>query len=519
VKALIIHLDGTRLEMPEGTTLQDIVPNLDTACSIVVIRPGEEEAAETRSIRVSTTAGEVVIELTATGTEGTGALFTLPACESGEETAGLPLGWADRYSASFGPFPSEIRPARVPEQYAEGDVILGCGGYDPRRSYFIFSRMRHNADHGAAPGGGVIGRVVSGKSMLARWSAGDRIECVERIISREDRSRAFTTTDRSVPLEDGMQVISHVSVIAEGMSPSGTDTTVAESVEHLLLALEDGRFSIGRSASTHVRDDRLAGTDTPFQKRVSRLEGTVTVRTRGTCRGCVYIYTTDTPGSAAHTVVGRVAHGIELVRFAGEGEQLCIRSEPPRLEFLGMALREAEALAAERGIELSVDDRSGERVVIGQDPATTLEVLAAGTARLMTVPLTDVIAVRLDDENAPVTCAIFRTVSGLKLHNVGMLPILYTFEDVYLFKPKMAPGTKITLENLPSGEVPANTLAMTNDSRKGTGIVGVRTTANGEFGPTSEPFEGTNIIGTVLEPEKLQVLGEGKVVFIREIKS
>ena len=39
-------------------------------------------------------------------------------------------------------------------------------------------------------------------------------------------------------------------------------------------------------------------------------------------------------------------------------------------------------------------------------------------------------------------------------------------------------------------EAPAAALAMTNDSRKGAGLVGVRLSVNKEFGPTSEPFEG-----------------------------
>jgi UPF0288 family protein (methanogenesis marker protein 3) len=47
-------------------------------------------------------------------------------------------------------------------------------------------------------------------------------------------------------------------------------------------------------------------------------------------------------------------------------------------------------------------------------------------------------------------------------------------------------------------------------------MVGVRTTDNSEFGPTSEPFEGTNVVGRVLEPEKLKEYQEKETVFIRE---
>jgi len=47
--------------------------------------------------------------------------------------------------------------------------------------------------------------------------------------------------------------------------------------------------------------------------------------------------------------------------------------------------------------------------------------------------------------------------------------------------------------------------------------VGVRTSENNEFGPTSEPFEGTNIIGRVIDLEKLHNLKENEIAFIREV--
>ncbi len=48
--------------------------------------------------------------------------------------------------------------------------------------------------------------------------------------------------------------------------------------------------------------------------------------------------------------------------------------------------------------------------------------------------------------------------------------------------------------------------------------MGVRLSANKEFGPTSEPFEGTNIIGRVIDTEKLKKVREKENVYIREVK-
>ncbi len=503
-----VHLDGDRRVVPEGTLLSDLLPDRDSRCTIAVIRPAREDAAETAQLRIVSTAGEVIVE-------GSGSAYRLPEGDAGQA---LDLRWADRYAAAFGPFVSTISPARRPYRYERGDVILGCGGYDPARSYLIFSRMRHTADHGAPADGGIVGRVVSGKSVLDAWKEGDRILSIDRIQSQVDRSRAITTTDGSVVLEDGMHVVSRVEAEAEGFTTDGIDTDTAKSVEHLLLALRDGHFSVGRSGSTHIRDERLARTKVPAEQTSARRAGSVTVRTAGKSEGAVYIYTNDAPASPAHTVVARVTHGLELARVAAEGDLLCIRVTPQKLDLIGRTLLEARAAAEERGIRITADEADGDRVVVDQRPTTTLEVLAKREVQVATKPFGQVIGVRLDDEHAPLTCAIFREVSGLKHHSVGKIPFYFKFEDVYLFKPSIARGVGIIPENVPEGVVPENTLAMTNDSRKGSGMVGVRTTPNTEFGPTSEPFSGTNIIGTVTEVEKLAGLKDGSMVYIREVR-
>ncbi len=514
-----IHLDGTRLETEEGTTLGDILPRRKKGCSVAMVRPVKAELAETRNIKFYTTAGEVVVELNDAATPFLKSEDLVALFSPQEENRGFSFGWGDRYAASFGPFSSEITPSRAPSRYAKGDLVVGCGGYDPRRSFLIFSRADHLADYGAARDGGVIGKVVSGRSVLDRWTAGDSLQYIERVISWADQSSSFTSTDDAQVLEDGMYIISFVRAVAEGYSPDAVDTGMAESVEHLLMTLQDGYFLVKRSVSTHIMDQKLKGTAVAQQNKASRLEGTITTRTRGKSEGCIYIYTQDTPGSPAHTVVGRVEHGIELVKLVREEDAFCIRIEPERLDFMGLSIEEARGVAEARGIAIEVDEEDGDRIVVGQVPGTTLEVLAEKHARLTTVTADKVLAIRLDDKRAPMTCMIFRDVTGLKQHSIGFMPFLFNFEDVYLFKPKIASGRKIHLENVPSEEIPAHTLAMTNDSRKSSGLVGVRSATSTEFGPTSEPFGGTNVFGVLLDAEKLDNFKEGDTVFVREVRS
>ncbi len=504
-----IHLDGEKLIVAEGSTLGSILKDHPPECAVAIIRPATQEQAKTGSLAISTTAGQITVELTG----GIASFLEEPAI-----VPQLALHWQDRYAAAFGPFPSGIHPARKPHLYERGDVILGCGGYDPANSYLIFSKSRHSADQGADESGGIIGNVVSGLGMLDRWSAGDRVTRIEPVISWADTSRSFTTTDQGLVLEDGMQIVTRVAVAAQGFTPGKVTTEAAESVEHMLLSLQSGRFTVDRATSTHIADFRRAGTDVSREYRRPRREGAVTVRAAGKAAGGVYLYRTDVPSSMVHNIAGQVVQGIELVRLAREHDVLAVSVQPERFDLLGLPIQQAKELASARGISLVIDKDAGERIVVSQDPGTTLNVLAEKKVTVTTAPVDKVIAIELDDAGAPASVAVFRKITGLVEHDAGMLPVFMKFDDVVLFRPDIPGGIKINPENTPKDEAPAAGLALTNDSRKNAGLVGVRLSANREFGPTSEPFEGTNMIGRVIDTEKLKKVKERENVYIREVR-
>ena len=507
---IAIHLDGEGVEVREGSTLGSIISHHPPGCSVAIIRPSTQEQAKTDSLAISTTAGEVTIEIV-----GGGDNFL----KSPEIVQKLTLHWADRYATAFGPFPSTIHPLRKPHLYERGDVILGCGGYEPARSYLIFSKTRHSADHGADESGGVFAKIVSGRGVLDRWTTGDRITKIEPVVSWADTSRSFTTTDMSLVIEDGMQIVTRVNVIAQGYTPERITTEASGSVEHMLLALRSGRFSVSRVTSTHILDSHLAGTtDIEPEFRHPRREGTVTVRTMGQLAGGIYIYRDDVPSSPIHDVVGQVIHGIEMVKLAKEQDIFTVNVLPQRIDLLGLLLTKAKEISAAQKISLNADNEEGERIVVSQDPGNTLDVLKDRKVTVTTAPLEKVIDIELDDEKAPVSCDIFRRITGLKQHDTGMIPVFFKFDDVVLFRSTIPSGTKINPENTPRDEVPAAALAITNDSRKASGFVGVRLSANKEFGPTSEPFDGTNILGRVIDTEKLKTVKEKENVYIRVVK-
>ena len=504
---LTIQCNGTQREVSDGATLDDLCQGLDPRFTVAVIRPSTTEAAATANLRLLTTAGEVTVEV------APGSRLPDPAT-----LTGLDVGWADRNSVAFGPFAGTIAPDRQTHQYRRGDVILGCGGYDPARSYLICSKTRHTADYGAGADGGVVGTIVAGRAVVDRLEGEDLLKTVQPVLSWADTSRSFTTSDRTLALEDGMEVVTGIGVTAEGYGGSQIDVAAAASVEHMLLAFEAKEFLVTRTASTHITEERLVGEPVPTEKARGRREGCVTARTDGSRRGSLYIYREDVPASPFHTIVGRVDHGLELVKLAQEGDRIAVACEPERFDLLGLPIETATRLAADRGIAFEADRAEGDRVVVDQRPGTTMEVLAAGAVSITSVPLSDVVDIRLDEVAAPASVAAFRRITGLRTHAIGTMPFFFSFEDVYLFKPKLSIDLRLYPENPPVGESPANALAITNDARKGRGMVGVRLSTSPEFGPTSEPFEGTNLIGEVIDIGKLRRMKEGKTVYIREVR-
>jgi len=286
----------------------------------------------------------------------------------------------------------------------------------------------------------------------------------------------------------------------------------------MLLALHSGRFVVDRATSTHIADLRRAGTDVPREYHHPRREGAVTVRATGKSAGGVFFYRTDVPSSMVHSIAGQVVQGIELVRLAQEHDVIAVNVQPERIDLLGLPVQRAKEIASARGLALVIDKDIGERIVVSQDPGTTLDVLAERNVTVTTAPFDKVIDIELDDAHAPVSCAIFRRITGLVEHDTGMLPVFMKFEDVILFRPEITAGIKLNPENPPVDEAPAAGLAITNDSRKNAGLVGVRLSANREFGPTSEPFDGTNLIGRVIDTGKLKKVKERENVYIREVR-
>jgi UPF0288 family protein (methanogenesis marker protein 3) len=149
-----------------------------------------------------------------------------------------------------------------------------------------------------------------------------------------------------------------------------------------------------------------------------------------------------------------------------------------------------------------------------------MEILKAKKVKLLTMPANRLVAIELYHDLAPKTLDYFRHVTGLKERPVGPLPVYFVYENTILFKPEIdAVSYKELLpENKPTGPIPAGSIGISNQVSKKIGLVGVRLVVDKRYGPSGEKFEATNIIGRVLEPEKLKDVKEGETIYVLEVR-
>jgi putative methanogenesis marker protein 3 len=212
---------------------------------------------------------------------------------------------------------------------------------------------------------------------------------------------------------------------------------------------------------------------------------------------------------------------MDMIKLAGPGQMITVNVLPKRIMLMGSSLKEALAQMQEREIETEVEGYKGDdAVVVKQEPAETMSILKQKKVRITSMPSSRLISIQLYDDLAPKTLDYFRHVTGLKERPVGPLPVYFVYENTLLFKPEIeAINIKELLpENKPSGSVPAGSIAVSNQVSKKIGLVGIKLAEDKRYGPSGEKFEATNVIGRVLEPDKLKDVSEGETIYIKEVR-
>ena len=505
-----VSVDGKQIELNEGASLADALSKADAAPAngaiVGVVTGRGEKERQTNSYWLNTSKGKLRIELLDTDLQKVWH-------ENVGKIAGARARWATADSVAFGPFATSIKSSRESHEYNRWEVVLGAAGFEADKTQLIFMKKRHSAAYGAPADGGVLARIVGGKGSLDRLDQGDRIDGIEPIVEWQDLTEKLATTDLTLPLADGMEIFTHLDAELIEDAPLGA--------EFFLALTRDLTFKVDSVSSSYISSDQLLTERIGFEHREPRLEGTVTIRTSGRGLGRIFIYKSDRTSNPGHSVVAKVTAGMDMVKLAGPGQLLTVRVRPQRIMLMGFKLAIAVAAMRERGIEVEVQGHTGEdAVVVKQEPGTTMDILKKKSVSLTAIPANRLVAIELYNDLAPKSLDYFRHVTGLKERPVGPLPIYFVYENTLLFKPEIdAVSYKELLpENKPTGPVPAGSIGISNQVAKKIGLVGVKLLEDKRYGPSGEKFEATNVIGRVLEPEKLKDVTEGETIYVLEVR-
>ncbi len=505
-----VFVDGREIELLPGAQLADA---LGKACAhpangaiIGIVKGRGEKSLRTNSYWLNTTKGKLRIELIDNDLQKIWH-------ENIEKISISTVRWASTDGIAFGPFASTISFERDAQEYSRWEVVLGAAGFDRENTQIIFIRRRHTAAYGTPKGRGLLGHIVGGKNTLDRLESGDEILSIEPIVEWQDITSKEATTDQALSMEDGMEIFTEVRAELIEDAPVGA--------EFFLSLTRNGTIKVDSVSSSYISSDQLLTVPIIFEHREPRLEGLVTVRTSGRGLGRVFIYKQDRTSNPGHSVVARVTSGMDMIKLACPGQLITVSVSPKRIMLMGSNLKDAQKEMLEREIETEVEGYEGEdAVVVKQEPGETMSILKQKKVRIFSIPATRLVSIQLYDDLAPKTLDYFRHVTGLKERPVGPLPVYFVYENTLLFKPVIdAVSLKELLpENKPTGPVPAGSIAVSNQVSKKIGLVGMKLVDDKRYGPSGEKFEATNIIGRVLEPEKLRDVLEGETIYIKEVR-
>lgn len=507
---ITVEVNYVKLELPERATLRDAILASNAPYkegnSIGILKKSDTKQEENvTEYQIITTAGEFTIELFATDSPSKKRWI-----EKSNEYRDIPLRWSSRDAVAFGPFLSDIAPKREAGTYKEYEVLFAAGGGDPRNTHIIISKDRHSAEYGD-PQEGAFGKVVSGKRVLDNLGKKDSIIEIKPVISWKQTGEHLLTTDLATPLENEEKVFTYLDVVMSPESPLGA--------EHFFALIRNGSFKVDMVSSSFISDHILHGELPAYENYEPRTRGTVFLRTVGYGAGKAFISTDDRTASILHSVIGHVDQGMELVKMAETGHKLLVRTTPPQIMLHGKSFPEAEEEMALYGVKLIREgDTNDEALIVAQDPDATIEILQEGTVRATGVDDSKIVSIELYDDDAPITLDFFRHAIGLQFRPVGVLPLIMMYENTYIFKAEK-PAEKykeILPENTPKTKVAAGEIGVTNQAAKRAGMVGVKTKEDDLFGPTGEKFISTNIIGRILDMEKLQHFKEGDKIYVIE---
>lgn len=511
---MFVKVNGAEVELLDGSTVRDALEATDAPYvegTLVCLISGTRELERTiDTYRIRTTAGSILLELLPE--EAPALVEEWRSIYTGLEN--MRIRWTTPSEIAMGPLRTELEPSRDEFTYDEDEVIMSLSGFSPDSTHIIISKEPHSAVYGVPrENRGVFARLTGGKRTVERLTPDDMVKSVEPVVERKSIVESAAVTELNTELEEGNQIFTYVKVKPSPESP--------QSVEHFFSMLEDGKLRVDYEANSFIGFYSLQGIKKDPEKIDKRNRGTVTLRNTGRGSGRVYIYREDRVSTPSHNIIGHVTEGMELVDIAGEGDQITVECEPGRIMTVAMTQKEAEDYLREYGIEqIREGIMDDDAIVVVQDPPYTMDILREGKVRTVGVDQDKILEIELDPA-APRSSWYFRRLTGLIDTPIGSLRVHFAFPGmkVVMFEGDKSLAKGLIPENTPERCVKKGNIGITNMSRRHIGMVGVRLEDNDEYGPTGEPFNGTNMIGKITGGiENVEKLKEGDTVYVRERK-
>jgi putative methanogenesis marker protein 3 len=510
---MFVRVNGEEIELPEGSTIKDAIETANApymeGCVLSIVKGKEEIERYVNKYKIKTSKGSIIIELLEDKASNLVKLWK----NVYKEFENHRIRWTTSNEVSMGPIKSKLIPTRDEHQYEKWDVILSLSGFTADATHVIFNKSRHKSVYGAPEENkGIFARVIGGKRTLYHITDDDLIKEIKPVIERSSTVKSATITDLNTVVTDGNDIFTYVLVKTEFKSP--------DSAEHFFVLSQSGKIQVDYDSNSFIGFYELQGLEKSAELIDQRKRGTVTLRNSGKGIGRVYIYREDRVSTPSHTVIGHVEKGMQLLDIANKGDYITFKSDPERIMTLSMTQKEAKEYLSSKGIEqiregLEDDDA----IVVGQEPQFTMDIIKEGKVKTLGINKDRLIYIDIDD-GAPRSSWYFKKLTGLIDSPIGSLKVHFAFPGmkVMMFEGRSKDARGLIPENTPSKCINAGQIGITNMSRRHVGMVGVRFENNDEFGPTGEPFNGTNIVGKVVKGlENLEKFKEGDIIYVARL--
>ena len=507
---MIVRVNGEEIDLPEGSTIKDTIEATNApymeGCALGVIKGKEEIEKNISRYKIKTNRGSIIIELLENGPS------TLIKTWKNiyKEFESQEIRWTTSNEVSLGPVKTELTPTRDEYQYNKWDVIISLSGFTADATHVILSKSQHKAVYGAPEENrGIFAKIIGGKRTLTNLTDDDTITKIEPVVERSSTIKSASIINLDTPVEEGNEIFTYVLIKPEFKSPA--------SVEHFFALSGEGKLHVDYESNSFVGFYQLQGLEKSAEYIDQRKRGTVTLRNSGKGVGRVYIYREDRVSTPSHTIIGHVDKGMQLLDIANSRDYITFKAEPERVMTLSMTQKEAGEFLSSRGIEQIRDGlEDDDAIVVGQNPVFTMDIIKEKKVKTLGINKDEIIYIDINN-NAPRSSWYFQKITGLLDSPIGSLKVHFAFPGmkVMMFEGKSKDAKGLVPENTPPKCVSAGQIGITNMSRRHVGMVGVRFEDNDEFGPTGEPFGGTNIVGKVVKGlENLEKFKEGDTVYV-----